>query len=230
MWQFSEPGEIKLTHKGHDRQNILAWPLTLVPHLRLTISFWTVNGNSRRKSPRDSSRLNNAVPFKGLALTTHGELSRAEAAQAQWPRLWWTHQQGVKKAQVLRETRRDCGRPGVCVRGSGCLVAEVRGRGSGRFESTPPTPACGGLTPPVLISSSAKLRKGLNGAPDITCGTVVGTSEKLQKMEARIPFWYHWTLMSRMSTADLIVWWLKIHGGQLVEKAVFHPSDTHTET
>lgn len=111
MWQFSEPGEIKLTHKGHDRQNILAWPLTLVPHLRLTISFCTVNGNSRRKSPRDSSRLNNAVPSKGLALTTHGELSRVEAAQAQWPRLWWTHQQGVKKAQVLRETHRDCADP-----------------------------------------------------------------------------------------------------------------------
>ena len=26
MWQFSEPGEITLIHKGHDRQNILAWP------------------------------------------------------------------------------------------------------------------------------------------------------------------------------------------------------------
>ena len=160
MWPFSELGEIKLIHKGHYRQNTLDW----------THPAW-----------------NNTVPFKGLVLVTHGGLSRAEGAQGQWPRCWWTYQQEVKKGSSSTWNTQGLRRPDICLRGSDCPVAEVRDQGSGRFESTPPTPASGGLTPLVLISSSAKPQKGLNGAMDTKCGTVVGTLEKLKKTEARIP-------------------------------------------
>ena len=117
----SEPGEVKLIPQGHYRQHILDWPPSSGPSLvvdnLLLPREWELQ---QEKSPRDSSRLNNAVAFKGLALTTHGtEQSRRGPGPATLAPV--NHQQRVREAQVLRETRRDCSRPAVCCRGSGCL-------------------------------------------------------------------------------------------------------------